>query len=67
MDSQRSWLSFLCPSSWAVLMPIPPMQPIETAMPSLPKADSGSTPSRSGRAIHTKAATKPTYWIGRKA
>ena len=67
MDSQRSWLSFLWPSSWAVLMPMPPMHPIETAMPILPTSESSSAPSHSGRAIQMKAPTKPTYWIGRKA
>ena len=66
MDSQRSWLSFLWPSSWAVLMPMPPMAPIEIAMPILSNVDSSATPSHSGLAIQMKAPRKPMYWIGRK-
>ena len=47
-------------------MPMPPMAPIEMAMPILSKVDSSATPSHSGLAIQTKAPRKPTYWIGRK-
>jgi hypothetical protein len=31
LASQRSWESFLWPSSWAVLMPIPAIVPIVSA------------------------------------
>ena len=51
---------------WAVLMPMPPIAPIEIARPTLSIVSSGSIPNHSVLASQTKAPTKPTYWIGRK-
>ena len=40
LDSQRSSESFLCPISWAVLMPTPPSTPTDSATPILPNQPS---------------------------
>jgi hypothetical protein len=49
-------------------MPIPPMQPIETAKPILSSVDSGrsaSSPKPSQPPTTAIAPRNPAYWIGR--
>jgi len=59
--SQRSFFSFLCPSSCAVLIPTPATQPTVSARPTLSVA-------LISKWDHAYAAnTRPTYCSGRKA
>ena len=59
--NQRSCFSFLWPSSWAVLMPMPATMPMVSAMPTL-----STTPYCGWLSSHA-VQMKATYCIGMNA
>ncbi|CFR74775.1 Uncharacterised protein [Mycobacterium tuberculosis] len=67
LDSHRSSESFLCPISWAVLIPTPPSTPTDSATPSLPaqlKAPSKPSQLRFAAVNRYAPSTTLRYWNG---